>query len=694
VLGELLGRGGMAEVFAGHVLGSHGFQKPVAIKRLLPELANDHVFVERLISEAKLLVGMTHGNIVSVLDLARDGDNVFLVMEYVDGPSLRQLLKARGTRKLSLGTATYIVQAAAAGLEFAHARPGGAIIHADISPSNLLLTTSGEVRVADFGIARREGGSAGVVEGKWAYMAPEQARGEPLSPRSDVFALGVVLYELITGQHPFGQRVTPDERDSGPIRIAPPRVVNPQVPPGLDAICMKALSENARERYGRMQHLIDALVDERFNQQYREGANDLAQAIREIAPGSGLANSGPRTQHTDRPVTIMTRSLITPHRASSPRVVVDESMETFERSESTGQLTSLIEPPPNLAVQNGRGSVPVLPESGARTAIVEMPQAPQSGGRTAIVEMPQGLPPMPNLPRPVAPDANPVRIEGTPANPYRALAAAMLPSPELTSVHGGGAAATITGSSAILDLRDARASKWTFAVLGVAALMGVIAAIATQLREPDEGGRPEPRPEVATATVQSPDEEEPEAVEQAQEPTVPAESAPAESAPAESAPTETVRMQATPAAPAPAPAPAPNDPPIAPPTQPVAPPQPSIAGQEPPPAVTPDKDKDKDKDTTKRDTPRKPVRSAQAKKKPAQADSMLRVNTYDAAWASVHVNGETKHIPEAKFKLPAGTYNVRLRNPQIASRSCRVSIASGKTVTLTVDLVEGTCDVE
>ena len=95
VLGELLGRGGMAEVFAGQSMGSHGFQKPVAIKRLLPELANDTVFVERLIGEAKLLVGMQHGNIVSVLDLARDGDDVFLVMEFMDGPSVRQLLKAR-----------------------------------------------------------------------------------------------------------------------------------------------------------------------------------------------------------------------------------------------------------------------------------------------------------------------------------------------------------------------------------------------------------------------------------------------------------------------------------------------------------------------------------------------------------------------------------------------------------------------
>src|ERR1041384_3863055 len=156
VLGDLLGRGGMAEVFSGHSVGDHGFQKPVAIKRLLPELANDEVFVDRLIEEAKILVGMQHGNIVSVLDLAREGDDVFLVMEFIDGPSLRQLIKARGSRGLSLGVATYVLQSAAAGLEFAHVRPGGAIIHADISPSNLLLTTSGEVRVADFGI-RSEG---------------------------------------------------------------------------------------------------------------------------------------------------------------------------------------------------------------------------------------------------------------------------------------------------------------------------------------------------------------------------------------------------------------------------------------------------------------------------------------------------------------------------------------------------------
>ena len=415
MLGDLLGRGGMAEVFAGHVMGSHGFQKPVAIKRLLPELANDHVFVERLIGEAKLLVNMQHGNIVSVLDLAREGEDVFLVMEFVDGPSLRQLMKARGPRNLPLGVATYIVQSAAAGLEFAHARPGGAVIHADISPSNLLLTTSGEVRVADFGIARRENAITGMIEGKWAYMAPEQARGEPLTPRSDVFALGVVLYELVTGQHPIGHQVTPDVRELEQVRIVPPRVVKASIPPGLDAIVMRALANDPLERYARMQHLIDALVDERFANNWREGANDLAQLIREANPNA--ASPEPRnTQQTDRPLTIITRSLISaPARGSEPRIVAhDEPVSAAS-----------IAPTPIVATPVP-GALPI-PSSGART--LEM-----------LPEMAREL---------------------------------VVAPPELASVHGGSIATHVAAPAP-------RSLRLPLVILGLAAVAGVGAAVALQ----------------------------------------------------------------------------------------------------------------------------------------------------------------------------------------------------------------------
>ncbi|HVK73265.1 MAG TPA: serine/threonine-protein kinase, partial [Kofleriaceae bacterium] len=282
MLGELLGRGGMAEVYAGFALGSLGFQKPVAIKRLLPELARDQEFVERLVAEAKLLVGLSHTNVISVLDLVRDGDDVFLVMEFVDGPSLRELLTARkqaGTGPMPLPLATYVAQAACAGLAYAHGRPAGAIIHADISPSNVLLTSAGEVKLADFGIAR-PAGTGGAVEGKWAYMSPEQARGDGLDARSDEFALGVVLYELITGVHPFARRVSEHGRDEAAVaEVRPPRVVRSEIPRTLEALCLRAMAPARDDRLPGLQALHDALAEVRYACGWRDGSGELADAI-------------------------------------------------------------------------------------------------------------------------------------------------------------------------------------------------------------------------------------------------------------------------------------------------------------------------------------------------------------------------------------------------------------------------------
>jgi hypothetical protein len=323
ILGELLGRGGMAEVFAGRALGSLGFQKPVAIKRLLPSLAQDEEFVGRLVDEAKLLVGLSHANVISVLDLVRESDDVFLVMEFVDGPSLRQLLGAHASTNrgpLPLPLVAYIVQAACAGLEYAHARPTGAIIHADVSPSNLLLTTTGEVKVADFGIARREG-IATAVEGKWAYMPPEQAAGAPLSNKSDEFALGVCLYELLTGVHPFARRVTEHGRDEAALsEVRRPRELRPEIPPALEAACLRAMAPDPAQRFPRLAQLADALSEVRFQMGWRDGAPELAALIGELA---GMARPAPpdamqlmarasagRTMVTANPVTIITRSLI------------------------------------------------------------------------------------------------------------------------------------------------------------------------------------------------------------------------------------------------------------------------------------------------------------------------------------------------------------------------------------------------
>jgi tRNA A-37 threonylcarbamoyl transferase component Bud32 len=348
----------MAEVFAGRAIGSHGFQKPVAIKRLLPELASDEVFVSRLIAEAKLVVGMQHGNLVSVIDLAREDDDVFLVMEYVDGPSLRELLRAR-PRPLSLGVAMYVAMSAGTGLGYAHGR---GIIHADISPSNLLLTTSGEVLVADFGIARREGYGHGMVEGKWAYMSPEQSRGEALTPASDVFSLGVVLYELITGKHPF---VPPKAAvdPHAPRRFAPVRQLRADIPAELEAVVARCLAHDPLARYARMQDVIDALAEVRFRNGLRDGAAELAATIRAV--GEIRARTSMQNLVTTGPHPVIeTASLLRAADGTPARGVTFEPVENAARAPTAPLPTrpSLAEfhaviageqavPPPPLAIK-------------------------------------------------------------------------------------------------------------------------------------------------------------------------------------------------------------------------------------------------------------------------------------------------------------------------------------------------------
>ncbi|MGE0546983.1 MAG: serine/threonine-protein kinase [Kofleriaceae bacterium] len=369
VLGELLGRGGTAEVFAGFSVGDQGFRRPVALKRLLPALANDPMFLDRLIGEAKMLVGMQHGNIVSVLDLAREGEDTFLVMDLIDGPSLAQLQQQRQHAAMPYGLASYIVQSAAQGLAFAHGRM---IVHADVSPSNLLLTTSGEVRVADFGVARREGRDPTSVEGKWAYMPPEQVRGAPLTPQADVFALGVVLYELVTGAHPFESHVTRAARESArSLPIMPPRTVRASVPPGLDAICMRALAHDPRQRYVRMQHMIDVLVEERFANHWRDGAGELAALIRETHRHSATQEAL-ATMYTARPLTLVTRSLL---------IEPGQSVEDDDGDILTGQETIAFERP-SIAYHPPIGGE-VGPVSIAHSAVpmpIETTPSPRASG--------------------------------------------------------------------------------------------------------------------------------------------------------------------------------------------------------------------------------------------------------------------------------------------------------------------------
>jgi serine/threonine-protein kinase len=208
-----IANGGMAEIYLALQAGAEGFQKQVVLKRVVPTLAADPSFVRMLVDEAHIASTLNHSHLVQVLDLGKAGDQVFLVLEFVDGWSLEQVRqRAQKARvKIPLSLAVYVVGALCRGLAYVHTRkrdgrPLG-IIHRDVSPHNVLLSREGEVKLADFGIAkavdRREKSATGVIKGKFAYMSPEQSIGVELDARSDLFSVGTLLYVLATGRKPF-----------------------------------------------------------------------------------------------------------------------------------------------------------------------------------------------------------------------------------------------------------------------------------------------------------------------------------------------------------------------------------------------------------------------------------------------------------------------------------------------------------
>ena len=210
---DKIAHGGMAEIFLAWQIGAEGFRKQVVLKRILPALATDPSFVRMLVDEAHIASTLNHSNLVQVLDLGKVGDEFFLVLEFVDGWSLEQVRRrAKKARlKLPLPLALHVVGALCRALAYVHTRKrngrGLGIIHRDVTPQNVLLSREGEVKLADFGIAKavgkREKSATGVIKGKFAYMSPEQSIGAELDARSDLFSVGTLLYVLVTGRKPF-----------------------------------------------------------------------------------------------------------------------------------------------------------------------------------------------------------------------------------------------------------------------------------------------------------------------------------------------------------------------------------------------------------------------------------------------------------------------------------------------------------
>src|SRR5512139_3571780 len=267
-LDQRLGGGGMAEVFLASSVGAEGFQRRVAIKRVLPGYSDNEAFAKMFVDEARISSQLVHPNIVSVLDFDRDAENrLFLVMELVEGKDLDGLM---ATGLLPIPVVIFVIAEVLRGLGFAHDLPVGThmrgIVHRDVSPHNVLLSWEGAVKVSDFGIAKAraatEATASVFIKGKPSYMSPEQANGEPLDGRSDLFAVGVMLWEMLVGRRLFVAEDTRATLAAVLFGVIPrPRSLRKDVPKDLEAVVMKLLERDLPARFKSAEQAIAALLE-------------------------------------------------------------------------------------------------------------------------------------------------------------------------------------------------------------------------------------------------------------------------------------------------------------------------------------------------------------------------------------------------------------------------------------------------
>ncbi len=296
---ERIAVGGMAEVWKARMKGVEGFQKTVAIKKILPHLTDSSDFVSMFIDEAKLAAQLNHNNIIHIYDLGKLGDDYFIAMEYVDGKDLRTILNtARAERRpLPMALALLIANRLASALDHAHRKKDFegrelGLVHRDVSPQNVLISYEGDIKLCDFGIVKAVTKASktqmGALKGKLQYMSPEQAWGRPVDARSDIFSLGSLLFEMLTGRRLFSGESEISVLDAvREGRITAPRDLDPRLPLEVNALVLKALARDPEDRFesaGEMQREIDGILS---SLRPSPTPGDLGEYLRNLFAGEG-----------------------------------------------------------------------------------------------------------------------------------------------------------------------------------------------------------------------------------------------------------------------------------------------------------------------------------------------------------------------------------------------------------------------
>jgi TonB family protein len=313
VLLEKIATGGMAEVWKARMRGVEGFQKIVAIKKILPHLSDNQDFIEMFVDEAKLAAQLNHNNIIHIYDLGKIQSSYYIAMEYIDGYDLKNILRKAQERDqpLSVEIALFIASKVAAALDYAHRKRDFedremGLVHRDVSPQNVLISEEGDIKLCDFGIAKAASKAshtqAGALKGKLQYMSPEQAWGRTIDKRSDIFALATVLFEMLTARKLFsGDNELSILEQVREARVTAPSHFNDEVTPQIDAIVLKALQKDPANRYqtaGEMQRDLDAVL---YSFKPTPTSADLAIYMHRLAT-SAPTPSHPMETHAPEPV--------------------------------------------------------------------------------------------------------------------------------------------------------------------------------------------------------------------------------------------------------------------------------------------------------------------------------------------------------------------------------------------------------
>jgi len=400
---DRINAGGMAEVFRAKAFGVEGFERVVAVKRILPNIAADTDFISMFVDEAKLAVQLNHANIAQIFDLGKVNDSYFIALEYVHGKDLRALFDDARRRRLRLpfALAAYVVMKTCEGLDYAHNRRDTSgrplqLVHRDVSPQNVLVSFEGDVKLIDFGIAKAVGTAsrtrAGVLKGKFGYLSPEQVCGEPVDRRSDIFTVGIVLHELLTGNRLFasdGEFSAIEKVRS--IAIPEPAQVLPDIPPLLSAIAMRALARDKDHRFQTAMEMHDALQrflhigDESFTRR------DLRAYMREHFPADAENDHEAVGDFGDESALSAITSDITPvAEPTESNAVIDETRDAPREGSAKPASTLLGMPVPARPSTGGRTMPPPPPRSSD-------PSRPVAA-RTAPPPRPRTVPPAPARP--------------------------------------------------------------------------------------------------------------------------------------------------------------------------------------------------------------------------------------------------------------------------------------------------------